>query len=237
MKRALIGSTLVVDQDRGHAFNLDTVLLADFVKLTYRIKHVIDVGTGNGAIALYLSEKTKAKITAIEIQEPRYQKAVENVLLNQLEKQIEVVHQDYLQTNYQYVDAIICNPPFFKMNEKSIVNEDEAVMIARHEVTLDLESLIKKVSEQLKFGGKFFMIHRPDRLSEIFEYTKQYQLEIKRMKFVHPYIDKTANHVLVECVKQGGREMILEPPLILYQDKHVMTEQAKKILGGNFNVT
>lgn len=227
----------MLDQDRGHAFNLDTVLLADFVKLTYRIKHVIDVGTGNGAIALYLSEKTKAKITAIEIQKNSYQKALKNVQLNQLENKIEVIHQDYLQTNYQHVDAIICNPPFFKVNEKSIVNEDESIMIARHEITLDLENLIKKVSDQLKFGGKFFMIHRPDRLSEIFEYTKQYQLEIKRMKFVHPYIDKTANHVLVECVKKGGKEMILEPPLILYQDKHVMTEQAKKILGGDFNVT
>lgn len=227
----------MLDQDRGHAFNLDTVLLADFVKLTYRIKHVIDVGTGNGAIALYLSEKTKAKITAIEIQKNSYQKALKNVQLNQLENKIEVIHQDYLQTNYQRVDAIICNPPFFKVNEKSIVNEDESIMIARHEITLDLENLIKKVSDQLKFGGKFFMIHRPDRLSEIFEYTKQYHLEIKRMKFVHPYIDKTANHVLVECVKKGGKEMILEPPLILYQDKHVMTEQAKKILGGDFNVT
>ncbi len=237
MKRALIGSKLVVDQDRGHAFNLDTVLLADFVKLTYRIKHVIDVGTGNGTIALYLSEKTKAKITAIEIQESRYHKAVKNVQLNRLEKQIDVVHQDYLQTKYQYVDAIICNPPFFKLNEKSIVNEDESIMIARHEITLDLENLIRKVSEQLKFGGKFFMIHRPDRLSEIYEYTRKYQLEIKRMKFVHPYIDKTANHVLVECVKQGGRDMTLEPPLILYKDKHLMTEQAKKILGGDFNVT
>lgn len=237
MKRTLIGSSLVVDQDRGHAFNLDTVLLADFVKLTYRIKHVIDVGTGNGSIALYLSEKTKAKITAIEIQESRYLKAIENVKLNQLENQIDVVHQDYLSTHYQYVDAIICNPPFFKVDEQSILNEDESIMIARHEIKLNLESLIKKVSEQLKFGGKFFMIHRPDRLSEIFEFTKQYQLEIKRLKFVHPYIDKKANHVLIECVKQGGRELILEPPLILYEHKHIWTKEAKKILGGDFNVT
>lgn len=227
----------MIDQDRGHAFNLDTVLLADFVKLTYRIKHVIDVGTGNGAIALYLSEKTKAKITAIEIQDTRFQKAVENVRLNHLENQIEVIHEDYLKTNYQYVDAIICNPPFFKVNKASLLNEDESIMIARHEVKLELESLIKKVSEQLKFGGKFFMIHRPDRLSDILKYTHQYQLELKRMRFVHPYLNKTANHVLIECVKQGGKELILEPPLILYEHKHTLTEQAKKILGGDYNVT
>jgi tRNA1(Val) A37 N6-methylase TrmN6 len=237
LKRALIGSKLEVDQDRGHAFNLDTVLLADFVKLPYRIKHVIEVGTGNGAIALYLSEKTKAKITAIEIQALRYEKAVKNIKLNHLENQIDVIHQDYLETKYLHVDAIVCNPPFFKVNETSLLNEDDSITIARHEIKLDLESLIKKVSEQLKFGGKFFMIHRPDRLSDIFEYTKTYQLEIKRLKFVHPYIDKTANHILIECVKQGGKELILEPPLILYQAPHVLTEQAKKILGGNLDVT
>ncbi len=237
MKRALIGSNLEIDQDRGHAFNLDTVLLADFVKLPYRIKHVIEVGTGNGAIALYLSEKTKAKITAIEIQSSRYEKAVKNIKLNHLEKQIEVVHQDYLETKYMHVDAIICNPPFFKVSETSLLNEDEAITIARHEIKLNLESLMKKVSEQLKFGGKFFMIHRPERLSEIFELSKRFQLEIKRLKFVHPYIDKTANHILVECVKQGGKELILEPPLILYQEQHILTEQANKILGGNLNVT
>ena len=237
MKRALIGSKLIVDQDRGHAFNLDTVLLADFVKLPYRIKHVIDVGTGNGAIALYLSEKTKAKITAIEIQESRYLKAKENVSLNQLEHQIEVIHIDYLETQYMHVDAIICNPPFFKVDEASLLSKDRSITIARHEIKLNLESLIKKVSEQLKFGGKFFMIHRPDRLSDIFEYTKKYQLELKRLKFVHPYMDKTANHILIECVKQGGKELILEPPLILYKDKHILTEQAKKILGGDLNVT
>lgn len=227
----------MIDQDRGHAFNLDTVLLADFVKLPYRIKHVIDVGTGNGAIALYLSEKTKAKITAIEIQESRYLKAKDNVSLNQLEHQIEVIHKDYLDTTYMHVDAIVCNPPFFKVNDSSLLNEEESITIARHEVKLDLESLIKKVSEQLKFGGKFFMIHRPDRLSDIFEYTKKYQLELKRLKFVHPYVDKTANHILVECVKQGGKELILEPPLILYKEKHNLTEQAKKILGGDLDVT
>jgi tRNA1(Val) A37 N6-methylase TrmN6 len=118
-----------------------------------------------------------------------------------------------------------------------LLNEEESITIARHEVKLDLESLIKKVSEQLKFGGKFFMIHRPDRLSDIFEYTKKYQLELKRLKFVHPYVDKTANHILVECVKQGGKELILEPPLILYKEKHNLTEQAKKILGGDLDVT
>lgn len=237
MKRELINSKLIVDQTKGHAFNLDTVLLAQFIQLKYRIKTVIDVGTGNGSLALYLSEKTKAKIIGIEIQEKRYKQALTNVKLNNLESRIEIILDDYLNTSYKDIDVIVCNPPFFKVDKSSNLNTDESIMIARHEISLDLESLIKKVAEQLKYSGKFFMIHRPDRLMEILRLCDQNQLTIKRLQFVHPYSDKQANHLLIQCVKQGREQMKLEPPLILYKDKHQFTDQAKLILGGHINVT
>ena len=237
MKRHLIHSELQVNQVKGHAFNIDTVLLQDFIKLPYRIKHVIDVGTGNGSIALYLSEKTKAKITAIEIQKNRYEQAKDNVLLNQLEHQIEVLHQDYLLSEFKDVDVIVCNPPFFKVDANSNLNQDDSIAIARHELSLNLEQLIEKVSKQLKYGGKFFMIHRPDRLMEIIKLFDAHELVIKRMRFVHPYLDKKPNHVLFESVKKGGNQTIIEPPLILYKDKHLFTDEAIKIFGGDLNVT
>ncbi len=237
MKRKLINSNLWISQEKGHAFNLDTVLLQHFVKLPYRIKHVLDIGTGNGAIALYLSEKTKAKITALEIQENRYKQALENVRLNQLENQIEVMHVDYLDTNFQNIDVIVCNPPFFKVDKNSNINEDDSIALARHEITLSLADLIEKVDKQLKYGGKFFMIHRPDRLFEILKVLSQSDCVIKRMQFVHPYIDKKPNHVLFECVKKGGLETIIEPPIIIYKEKYQFTDQAKKIFGGDIYVT
>lgn len=237
MKRKLIHSHLWISQEKGHAFNLDTVLLQDFIRLPYRIKHVIDVGTGNGALALYLSEKTKAKITAIEIQENRFEQALKNVELNQLEDRINVIHLDYLKSSFKDVDVIICNPPFFKVDKHSNINDDDSIAQARHELSLTLEDLISKVSKQLKYGGKFFMIHRPDRIAEIFRLTEQHDLVIKRMQFVHPYVDKKPNHVLFECVKKGGLETIIEPPIIIYKEKHQFTEQAKKIFGGDIHVT
>lgn len=237
MKRKLINSNLWIIQEKGHAFNLDTVLLQNFVKLNYRIKHVLDVGTGNGGIALYLSEKTKAKITAIEIQENRYEQALENIRINHLESQIEVLHMNYLDTDFKDVDVIVCNPPFFKVTKDSNINEDDSIALSRHEITLSLAELIQKVSNQLKFGGKFFMIHRPDRLFEIIKLFDQHDLVIKRMQFVHPYIDRNPNHVLFECVKKGGLETIIEPPIIIYKDKHQLTDQVKKIFGGDICVT
>ena len=226
-----------MEQTRGHSFNIDTVLLAQFIKLNYRIKTVLDVGTGNGSLALYISEKTKAKIIGIEIQELRYKQALVNVKLNNLESQIDIILEDYLNTKYKDIDVIVCNPPFFKVDKSSNLNSDESITIARHEISLDLESLIKKVSETLKFSGKFFMIHRPNRLIEIMRLCDQNQLTIKRIQFVHPYIDKQANHLLIECSKQGKDQMKIEPPLVLYKNKHQLSEQASKILGGSINVT
>ena len=237
MKRQLINSKLWVEQKRGHAFNLDTVLLANFIHLNYRIKKVLDVGTGNGSLALYLSEQTKAKIIGIEIQENRYKQAIHNVAINKLESRIEIVHEDYLKTTYKDVDVIVSNPPFFKVDEHSNLNTDDSITVARHEIHLDLESLLKKVSEQLKFSGKFFMIHRPNRLIELIKLCEKYHLTLKRLQLVYPYSNKQANHILVECVKHGGEQMIIEPPLILYKEKHKLTEQAEKILGGPLNVT
>jgi tRNA1(Val) A37 N6-methylase TrmN6 len=237
LKRQLINSSLWIEQTRGHAFNLDTVLLANFIKLNYKIKTVLDIGTGNGSLALYLSEKTKAKIIGIEIQESRYLQALANVKLNKLESRIDIILNDYLKTDFKDVDAIVCNPPFFKVNKSSNLNLDDSIAMARHEISLDLESLIAKVSEHLKFGGKFFMIHRPDRLMEIIKLCNQHHLTIKRIQLVHSYINKNANHVLIESSKYGKDQLVFEPPLILYQERHRLTEQAAKILGGQLNVT
>lgn len=237
MKRQLINSKLWIKQTKGHSFNLDTVLLAHFIKLNYNIKSLLDVGTGNGGLALYMSEKTKAKITGIEIQESRYLQALENVELNDLQSQIQIIHDDYLKMTFKDIDVIICNPPFFKVDKDSNLNKDDSITIARHEISLDLESLLSKVSEHLKFAGKFFMIHRPDRLFEIIRLCDQNHLTIKRMQLVYPYIDKQANHVLIECSKYGKDQMIVEPALILYEQKHQFTKQAIEIMGGSLNVT
>jgi tRNA1(Val) A37 N6-methylase TrmN6 len=126
----------------------------------------------------------------------------------------------------------VSNPPFFKVTESSNLNESEDDTIARHEVMLSLKELIESVSKALKFGGHFFMIHRPDRFAEIVSTLNDYQLEIKRVRFVHPYLNQKANHVLIEAIKNGQPGMTLEPPLILYYEKHILTKEMVDIYGG-----
>lgn len=232
MRKQLLGSNLIIEQFGKQAFNLDTILLQNFAKVPYRAKQVLDIGTGVGALMLYMSEKTSAKIIGIEIQEKRYLQALQNIKLNNLESQLSCVHEDVKELNFKDVDFIISNPPFFKVNESSKLSSTKEEQIARHEIYLTLNDLIITVSKFLKQGGIFTMIHRPDRLEEIIELFAKYNLAIKRVRFVHPYEDKKANHVLIEAMKHGKQSLIVEPPLILYDEKNKMTEELLKIYGG-----
>ncbi|PKK98992.1 MAG: SAM-dependent methyltransferase [Tenericutes bacterium HGW-Tenericutes-2] len=237
MLRTLLGSKLMIEQKGRQAFNLDTILLADFVKVPAKAKTLMDFGTGAGALILYMSEKTNASIIGVEIQEDRYYQAAHNIKLNHLESKVSVINEDVRKLDFKNVDCIISNPPFFKIHESSNVNESEDDRIARHEVMLTLDELIQSVAKALKFGGHFYMIHRPDRFAEIVSVMNKYQIEIKRVRFVHPYLNSNANHVLIQGIKNGQPGMTLESPLILYVEKHILTKEMVDIYGGRRNVT
>ncbi|MBU1142624.1 MAG: methyltransferase [Firmicutes bacterium] len=237
MLRTLLGTNLMIEQKGRQAFNLDTILLANFVKVPAKTKTLMDFGTGAGALMLYMSKKTKASIIGIEIQEDRYYQALYNIKLNHLESQVSVLNQDVRKLEMKNVDCIISNPPFFKVSESSNTNESEDDTIARHEVMLTLDELIQSVSRTLKFGGHFYMIHRPDRFAEIISVMNKYQMEVKRVRFVHPYLNSHANHVLIEAIKNGQPGMVLENPLILYIEKHILTKEMVDIYGGRKHVT
>lgn len=232
MKRLLLGTDLWIEQRGRQAFNLDTILLQHFIKIPARAKVVLDLGTGVGPLMLYLSQKTNARIIGVEIQEVRYQQALKNIELNHLVDRLSCLHLDINDLKMKNVDVIVSNPPFFKVNEKSNLNRDEEDTIARHELMLNLNNLIKIVSKTLKYGGYFYMIHRPERLGEIIHLFEKHQLVIKRLRFVHPYADREANHILIEATKNGSAGLKVEKPLILYRDKHVLTNEIMDIYQG-----
>ncbi|MBE0701302.1 MAG: methyltransferase [Acholeplasmataceae bacterium] len=232
MIRSLLGTDLVIDQETKQAFNLDTILLANFIKIPYKSKLVLDVGTGVGALMLYTSTKTKAKIIGVEIQANRHQQAVRNISLNGLDEQLSCFLGDVRDMSFQDVDVIISNPPFFKVSTTSNLNACDEQSIARHEIKLTLKELIAFAGKNLKNGGYFYMIHRPDRFLEIISLLGEHHLEIKRVRFVHPYLKKDPNHILILAIKKGHPGLKVDPPLILYHDKDVLTEDLKKIYGG-----
>ena len=110
-------------------------------------------------------------------------------------------------------------------------NPGDVKAISRHEVLCTLEDVVREGTKALKPGGRFYMVHRPHRLAEIITVMRQYKLEPKRMKFVHPFADKDANMVLIEAVRGGGAWLKLEPPVIVYKEPGVYTHEIYEIYG------
>ena len=178
-------------------FSLDTVLLANFCTINKNVKKIVDFGTNNAAIPLILSTRTDKDILGIEIQKEAVELAKKNITLNKLDNQIEIVHADINEyvKNASKVGLVICNPPFFKVDEESNLNENEFLTIARHEIKIDLERIIKSASVILDNRGRFSMVHRPDRMIEILNLMQKYEIEPKRIRFVYPKVGRES-HVL-----------------------------------------
>ena len=215
-------------------FSLDTVLLSDFVTLNAGISSVVDFGTNNAAIPLLISMRTKAKIIGVEIQEEACVIANKNIEMNHLTDQVEIVHDDikHYVTIPNLVDVVICNPPFFKLGERSNVNENEMIRIARHEVYINLEEIIQSASKILKQKGRFALVHRPDRLIEILNYMQKYDIQPKRLRMIYPKVGKECNTILIEGVYKGSKEGLrILPPLYAHNNDGSYSDEVKKIFG------
>jgi tRNA1(Val) A37 N6-methylase TrmN6 len=212
-------------------FSMDAILLSRFAN-TPRNGRIMDFCTGTGVIPILMSTRTKAKIWAVEIQPEIADLAKRSVSLNKLDEQIEVLNDDILnmlgQFQHGFFDYITCNPPYIPVH----IGEHHAVKqiaIARHELLCNLEGVICTAGKLLKSGGRLAMVHRPTRTPEILNYFAEYKFEAKRIRFVYPTISAEANMVLIEGLKNGGKECRVLPPLIVYNEKGEYTEEMKAI--------
>lgn len=231
LKHQLLGypKYVIFQKEDLFKFTIDSMLLSGFVNLKYDVEDIIDLGTGNAAIPIYLTLKTKANIYGIEIQREVYDLGVMSVLENKLDQQITLIHDDLKNAKGLFkdklFDVVTCNPPYFKYQEGSNINKNDYLTIARHEVKTNLEEIISVTYKLLKDKGSFFMIHRPDRLTDIIYYLRKHKLEPKKVRFVHPHKNKKANHILIEAVKNGNPGSVeLMAPLYIYEGNKLTKE-------------
>lgn len=214
-------------------FSLDTVLLAHFCTINKDLDEIVDFGTNNAAIPLLLSRRTDKKIKGIEIQEEAVTLAKKNVALNHLENQIEIIHADI--KNYvedaKKVKLVVCNPPFFKVDERSHLNDNEYLKIARHEIKINLEEIIQCASKILDNKGRFAMVHRPDRFIEIVNMMQKYDIEPKRVRFVYPKMGKESHIFLIEGMYKGNKGLKIESPLYAHNDDGSYSQEVRKMFG------
>lgn len=202
-------------------FSLDSTLLADFATPLTKTKKILDLGTGNAPIPLFLSLKTDAKIVGVEIQKDVYDIAKRNVKLNNLEHQITILNEDIKGISKKFknseFDLITCNPPFFKHKEGSNVNKNDYKTIARHEVLITLEEIIVEAKRLLKTKSNFVMVHRTERLIEIIDLLLKHQFSIKRIRFVYPKKGEESNAVLIEASNNGASGLKMLEPLYVHK--------------------
>ena len=218
-------------------FSLDTVLLANFCTITKDVKKIVDFGTNNAAIPLILSRRTNKPIIGVEIQKEAVELAKKNITLNSLDNQIKIVHSDIKEfvNDSIKVGLVVCNPPFFKVDEDSHLNDNEFLTIARHEIKINLEEIIKSAAKILDNRGKFAMVHRPQRMIEILNLMQKYDIEPKRIKFVYPKYNKESHILLVEGIYKGKKGLKIEPPLYAHNNDGSYSDEIKKMFGEEIN--
>ena len=157
-----------------------------------------------------------------------------SVAYNQLEDDITITTGDIREAASIFggasFEVVTTNPPYMIGNH-GLTGENMAKTIARHETLCSLEDVVQQASRLLNEHGRFYMVHRPFRLAEIFHVMIRHKIEPKRMKLVHPYIDKEPNLVLIEGSKGGKSRITVEKPLIVYEKPGVYTDEILEIYG------
>ena len=229
----LNGLNLIQKKD-GFKFGVDAVLLSDFANV--KTKHsVVDLCTGTGIVPFLLYGKYNPKeVLGIEIQDDMVEMAQRSVKLNSLDGKVSFMNLDLKNTEelkkLGRFDVLTVNPPY-KLNNSGILNPTDKLAIARHEIMCNLEDVIVAARTLLKDNGRMFIVHRPERLADIFMLMRKYKIEPKRVKMVHPKANKAPNIVLVEGQRDGGAYLKWDEPLYVYNENGKYTEEINRIYG------
>ena len=223
----------IIQNKDGFCFGMDSILLTGFAKDIKNGLKIIDLGTGTGIISILLSKKVNPeKIVGIDIQKEVCDMAKRSVILNGLEDKVEIINENIKTLNEKFqadsFDVVVTNPPYKKQNS-GMINENKAKLISRHEITADLDDFIKISSYLLKSGGSFYIVHRPERLVDIFTLLRKYRLEPKEMQIVYSEEGKDAKLILIKAVKNAKPFLKIRKPLFIYNKDGKYTDEILKI--------
>lgn len=231
----------IIQSDEAFAFSLDALLLADFVSVRPTDKQrLVDFCSGNGVIPLLLSAKTKAPIAGIELQENIADMARRSVALNNLADRITIHQANITDTTSIFesdsMDIVTCNPPYFKVYPESKINPIAAKALARHEIAMTLEDIFVNAKYLLRQRGKLYIVHRPERLSELIILGQKNRLILKKMQFAYPKKGRNAKIVLLEFLKDGQEKGLnILPPLIIQNSNGEYSDEIQGVIYGNRN--
>ena len=236
----------LIQKKNGLTFGTDAYLLSAYVTPQARAL-CVDLGSGTGIISLLLAQRGKvARAVGVEVQDAFAALIDRNAALNRLGGRVLAWHADLRTVDQaglgkllgeeqgRAADVVVCNPPYMK-TDSGARNEHDEKFIARHEVCGDVGDFCAAAARLLRYGGYFYAVYRPDRLSDLMAAMRQSRLEPKRMTFVHADVQSEPSTVLVQARAGGSPGMTVTPPLLLHDvssraDGHrPLTEAAQRI--------
>lgn len=239
-----INDLKIIQNKEYFCFGTDSVLLANFVKSENSNNVILDLCSGSGVIPIILSAKKKyKKIFGVELQNEMYDLFDRNIKINNLEDSIISINENVKNIKdirkkitsimgKDKIDIITCNPPYKEIGTGLTTNHDVKT-IAKCEVMCNLEDIFITSSKLLGKGGKLYLVHKPERLSDLIYLGRKYNLEAKEVRFVYPKINKKPSIVLISYRKDGGNETKILEPLIEYNDDMSYTDEIYRIYGIN----
>ena len=221
---------MLIQSIDGYKFSTDSVLLANFGRAKQNDIYV-DLCSGSGVVAILFSCKNNIKKAyAVEIQSRLADMAERSVKYNNMSDIISVINDDLSNIHnilgFESVDVVTVNPPYNVAGDTSCSDE---IAIATHELKTNLEKIVSAASKVLKYGGKFLMVHRADRLVDILACCRQFKLEPKRLRIVYPKVGKEPNLVLIEAKKGAKSGLKILSPLVLNNNDGTETDELKAI--------
>ena len=224
----------IVQREDMLRLSLDSMLVADFIDTSKVKGKIIDLGTGNAPIPLFLTLKTTSPIYGVDIQKDAYELAKKSVEINGFENQITLLNENikniYKKVGHDEFEVVVSNPPYFKYIETSKVNKNDYLTIARHEVLITLEELVSEAKKLLVDGGHFYMVHRAERIADIISALEKENLGLKKIRFVHSKEDEEEALLVLICARKNKKSVVkVVKPLFVYDKNGNYTQEVKNI--------
>lgn len=232
----LFDGRVVLAQSRsGYRFSIDALLLADFATV-HRADRIVDLGSGNGVIALALAHlHSSTRLTGVELQTAMVERARRSARWNGFDNRVEMLCGDVRRAATLpppgSFDVAVCNPPYRGAASGRISAGDER-RIARHELSGGLGDFLKAAARLLNNKGRMALIHLAPRAADVLAGLRGVGLEPKRLRMIHSFADAEASLLLIESVKGGRAGLTIEPPLILYRGDRIYSDEAAAIIAG-----
>jgi len=228
----LSGFIKILQKRKGYRFSIDSILLANFIRLRGAQK-VVDLGTGSGVIPIILGTKFKStEIWGVEIQEDLAEMAKRNVEINHLSGRVHILKGDARNLVHcmesEGFDIVLTNPPYRRIRSGRLNLQRERA-IARHEIMGSLTDMARVAFHLLKPKTSFYVVYPAVRIADLITSVRESHLEPKRLRLVHPNERKRAQLILFEATKGGGPGVEIHPPLFIHDLNGQYSEEMRSI--------